>query len=528
MEFDLIIRNGRILDGSGAEAFRADVGISGKTIAAIGDLSVCAAGETIDAAGKTVTPGFLDMHRHADAAVFRPGFGELELKQGLTTVGNGNCGLSVTPVFGEHAAATEAYLRPITGAFGKMPVEGIGAYHAALRAHRTPIHTAMLTGMGTVRAAVAGFAKTELSDEDYRGIHRLLERELSDGAFGVSLGLGYAPECFYDTAGLVRALEPIRNTDTVLSVHMRGDAMHLIDAIEEVLHVAGELRVPLQIGHLKAIGRKNWNSLIFTALERIRKARGDGIDVMCDVYPYTAGSTQLLQVLPPEFLKGGTAAIAERLSDPAAQRLLAERIRTGTDFDNYVMLIGWDNIFISSVRLEEDRQFIGKSVAEAAGAEDPSLFAARLLSREECAVSMIDYLTSESDIAAILKDPNAYVISDATYPTEGIPHPRVYGTFVRVIERFANELHALSLPEAVRKMTRMPADRYGLRKKGRIEAGADADLLIFDPARVHEHATYADPTRVCEGIETVLVNGTVAVKNGVLTGRTGGTVLERR
>lgn len=526
MDFDRIIQNGQIFDGSGAEPFRADVGVRGGKIAAIGDLSAARAGEIIDAAGRAVTPGFVDAHRHADTAIFRDGFGQAELLQGLTTVVNGNCGLSAAPVFGPHKADVAAYLFPITGDLSGTPVESTAAYLNALSVRPLPIHAGMLVGLGTVRAAAAGFSK-DLADGDYAAIHTLLERSLSEGALGVSLGLGYAPECFFDTAGLIHALEPIRDSDVTLSVHMRSESMNLLPSIDETLAVAKALRVPLQISHLKAVGKARWGTLVYDALDKVRRAREDGLDVQCDAYPYTAGSTQLLHVLPPEFLAGGTEAIARRLTDPDAQKILKERLLIGTDFDNYAMLIGWENIEISSVREPEDKRFAGKTIAEAALDAEPWRFCAELLSRNRCAVTMIDRLTAEDDIAAIYRAPFSYVISDATYPSDGIPHPRVYGTFVHVLERFVRERKTLSLPAAVHQMTRMPADRYGLKNKGRITIGADADLLIFDPDRVHERATFADPAQYCEGIETVLVNGEIAAENGVCTGKTNGTVLKR-
>lgn len=527
MDFDRIIKNGRILDGSGAEAYSADLGIRGGSIAALGDLSSASAGEIIDAAGKIVAPGFIDAHRHADAAIFRDGFGTAELLQGLTTVINGNCGLSAAPVSGAHAKETAAYLYPVTGALEGLPNESLRAYHDALKKRPLPLHAGMLAGLGTIRAAVAGFQK-DLSDGDYAAIRALLERTLSEGALGVSLGLGYAPECFFDTAGLVRALEPIRNTNVPLSVHMRSESMNLLPSIDEAVALARALNVPLQISHLKAVGRERWGTLVYDALEAIRRAREEGLDVMCDAYPYTAGSTQLLHVLPPEFLIGGTEAIAKRLSDPAAQKTLKERFETGTDYDNYAMLIGWENIEIASVRREADRSLVGKTIAEAAGDEAPWRFCAELLSRNRCAVTMIDRLTAEDDIAAIYRAPYAYVISDATYPTGGRMHPRVYGAFAHVLERFVRERKTLTLPEAVKKMTRMPADRYGLVGKGRVEVGADADLIVFDPERVHERATFAEPEASAEGIGTVFVNGEPAIENGVRTDACGGTVPERR
>lgn len=524
MEFDRIIRNGEVIDGSGAKARHADVGVIGKTIAAIGDLSAASAAQVTDASGMTVTPGFLDMHRHADAAVFRDDFGEAELRQGLTAIVNGNCGVSIVPIGGRFTEASKAYLRPIIGETGEIPTSCLRSYADALRSRPMPIHAGMLAGLGTVRANAAGFAAT-LDDSDVRAIRLGLEQLLNDGARGVSLGLGYAPECFFDTAGLIRALEPIRSSNIVLSAHMRSEAMNLLDSIDEVIAVAKALHVPLQISHLKATGKAQWGTLIRSALDRIRRAREDGTDVMCDAYPYTAGSTQLMHVLPPEFLEGGVEAIAKRLTDPVLLDRLGKRLETGRDFDNYAMLIGWENIRISSVRLAMDRQYLGKTVAEAAGDTEPWRFAAALLARENCAVTMIDRLTDEDDIAAIYREPFSYVISDATYPTEGDPHPRISGTFVHAIERFVREKHALPLETMIRKMTRQPADRYGLSHKGRIAVGADADLLVFDPAALKAQATYDEPRRHCTGIDTVLVNGTAAIEHGRFTGACGGTVL---
>ena len=523
--FDIVIRNGNVLDGTGAEARRLDVGIEGGKIAALGDLSGAEARRTIDAAGRTVCPGFLDLHRHADAAVLRPGYGPSDLCQGVTTMANGNCGLSLAPQSAPHRDAIAAYLRPVTGDFEGVPVSSVAAYRAALRAHPLPVNVLTLAGGGTVRASAAGFSKVRLDDEDFRAIHALLEQALQDGAGGVSVGLGYAPECFYTTEELIRALEPLRNSGVVLSAHVRGEAMHLLASHEEMLTVTKALNVPLQLSHLKGTGRRNWGKLIPEALSRIARAREEGLDVCTDAYPFTAGSTQLIHILPPEFLQGGPAVMTERLKDPAQRRALKERLKTGRDFDNYVYLVGWENIAPSSVKCPADERYIGRSIAASAADGDPADFAFDLLARSGCEVAMIDRLTEENDIAAIYRSPFAYVVSDATYPTTGRLHPRVYGAFAQVIERFVRERRDLTLPEAVNRMTRRPADRYGLDGKGRIEVGADADVLVFDPEKVHVTATFADPARPAQGMDYVLVNGQPAIERGALTGVCAGRVL---
>ena len=500
---DIIILNGSVLDGSGRDAERLDLGVRGGKIAALGDLREAEAAKVVDAAGKIVCPGFLDLHRHADGALFRPGYGDCDLFQGITTVGNGNCGLSLAPQAGPYREAIAAYLKPVTGDFEGVPVDTMADYLSALKAWPLPVNVLMLAGGGTIRSSVAGFQKLRLEDQDFAAIHARLERSLADGAAGVSLGLGYAPECYYTTDELIRALEPIRNTDTVLSVHMREEAMKLLPSIDEMISVAKALRVPLQISHLKGSGRENWGRLIPQALNRIAQAREAGLDVCCDVYAYTAGSTQLIHILPPEFLQGGPAAITERLRDSAARRRLLDRLENGRDFDNYVYLVGWENIFVSALKRPEDASYVGKSIAQAAGDKDPAVFALDLLRDNDCEVTMIDFITTEEDIARILQSPFAYSISDATFPTGGKLHPRVYGAFSQVIETYVNKMHALTLPEAVNRMTRRPADRYGLKDKGRIALGADADILVFDPARVHVAATYDQPAQRAEGMDYV-------------------------
>ena len=482
----------------------------------------------IHAAGKLVTPGFIDIHRHADAAVLRPGFGELELRQGLTTIVNGNCGLSAAPFGGAHDAAIRAYLRPITGDIPEtLPAVSMAAYLAALRA--LPLHTGMLVGMGTLRAAAAGYELERLEDAHYRAIHRAMEQALADGALGVSLGLGYAPECFCTTEELLRALAPLRGQDIPLTVHMRQEGAGVCTAVEEMLTVARTLRIPLHISHLKAMGRDSWGKRIPRALALLEQAREEGLDVSCDVYPYTAGSTQLLHILPPDFLEGGTEAIAARLRKQENRELLRERIRSGHDFDNIAQMVGWDNIRLTTLHRPEFQPLTGKTLAQAAEllGMEPVDCLCHVLAEEACNVTMIDFITCDEDIERILRAPFASVISDSLYPTEGLPHPRVYGTYSTLLEHFVREKQVLSLEAAVHKVTGRPAAVMGLRTKGVLAQGMDADINIFDPAQIHTRATYQDPAQFSDGLDTVFVSGQPAILHGALTGRKDGTVLTR-
>ena len=514
--YDLLVKNGCIVDGSGGAPYSGDLAVRDGKIAAIGE-DLSGAERVIDAAGRVVTPGFIDIHRHADGAVFRPDFGKLELKQGLTTIVSGNCGLSAAPIDGDYRQAVLDYLHPITGALGpETPTASMAAYLEAVRALRPAVHIGMLAGAGTARAAAAGYACAHLDAGQVGQVRARLRAALSEGALGISLGLGYAPECFYTTGELIDVLRPFAGGPIPLTVHMREEGDGVLEALEEMLAVAEALDLTVEISHLKAMGKRNWDSKVPKALEMLEQARERGLRAYCDAYPYTAGSTQLIHILPHDFLAGGTQAVTERLRSPQQRKLLTRRIQTGTDFDNIAGMVGWENILCSTLNRPENRPYQGLSIAEIARrlGKDPFETAYDLLVSEDCEITMIDFIAAESDIERILQDSQAAVISDSTYPTEGQPHPRVYGTFARVIERYVGERGALSLPKAVRKMTALPAQRLRLRGKGLLREGWDADLCIFDPANIHERGTYADPCQYAEGMDFVLVGGVPAISNG--------------
>ena len=528
---DTLIRGAKIVDGTGKAAFTADVGILDGMIEAVGNLSGAQAFETIEAAGRVLTPGFIDMHRHADAALFREGFGEAELCQGLTTLVNGNCGMSLAPLSGAHADECAKYLAPITG---NIPPElrfaSIDSYFKAAQGRGLPLSCAELIGMGTLRTLAAGFTTGDLSPLELRDLHYHMEAALADGACGVSLGLGYAPEIFYSTDGLIRALAPLHRSGVPICVHMRQEGDGVVDALREMLEVARALQTPLEVSHLKAIGGRNARKAVPEMLSLIERARQDGLDAMCDVYPYTAGSTQLIHVLPPEFQEGGTEALTKRLLDDAARKEMRARMEAGSDFENITLLVGFDNVVAIGLRTDEYRRFEGKSIAEIARTlqKDPFDALFDLLAAEQCGTGMIDYISDEEDVRDILRAPFSGVISDATYPSGGRVHPRVYGTFARLIEKYVVQERVLTLEQAVHKATGHAADRFGFEKKGVIAAGMDADLLLFSPEKIHEQGTYARPNLPATGFDEVFVLGERVIENGVYRGGSSGEMLGAR
>ena len=528
---DTLIRGAKVIDGTGRKAFAADVGLRDGVIEAVGALGGAQAFETIEANGRVLTPGFIDIHRHADAAVFRDSFGKAELSQGLTTLVNGNCGMSLAPLFGAHANACAAYLAPITGEIApELHFETLGGYFKAAQAKGLPLSCAELVGMGTLRTLAAGFETGDLSPLELRDLHYHLEAALSDGACGVSLGLGYAPEIFYSTDGLIRALAPLHESGVPICVHMRQEGDGVVDALREMLEVARALKTPLEVSHLKAIGTRSARRAVPEMLALIDRAREEGLDVMCDVYPYTAGSTQLIHVLPPEFQEGGMAALTKRLLDGAARREMRARMETGSDFENITLLVGFENVAAIGLKTDEYRRFEGKSIAEIAKTlrKDPFDALFDLLAAEACEPGMIDFIADEEDVRDILRAPFSGVISDATYPSGGRVHPRVYGTFARLIEKYVVRERVLTLEQAVHKVTGQAAERFALAGKGRIEPGADADMLLFDPEKIRENGTYAAPDACASGFDEVFVLGGRVIQNGEYRGGSSGEMLGLR
>ena len=527
---DYRIENALLIDGSGRPGIPGSLGVKNGKIAALGRLDGETTAQRIDAKGRCLTPGFLDIHRHADAALFRPGFGRAELAQGLTTIVNGNCGLSLAPAPCVRRREIYGYLEPVTGLpDDALATDTMAAYLDAVSKTPLPIHIGMLAGGGTVRTAAYGFAPGPLAPEALREVHRLLDESLSGGALGISLGLGYAPECFYTTEELIRALAPLQNSGIPITVHMRQEGSGVVGALQEMIAVARALRTPVEISHLKSIGKANWRSCTPEMLRLMAEARQEGVRIACDVYPYTAGSTQLVHVLPPETQQGGMEALTEHLADPAFRETLKARMLTGSDFENISLLAGFENIVVSSVRLDGLRQYEGQSIAQIAEQQgkDPFTCLFDLLQAAHCDVTMIDFIAAEDDICDILRDAHSCVISDSTYPTTGMLHPRVYGTYTTLLEHFVREKQVLSLEAAVHKVTGRPATVMGLRTKGVLAQGMDADINIFDPAQIHTRATYQDPAQFSDGLDTVFVSGQPAILHGALTGRKDGTVLTR-
>jgi len=467
---DMVVRNGLLVDGSGSEPSHMDIAVKDDKIALVQECIEQRADREIDAKGKLVIPGFIDIHRHADANVFTGQFGELELRQGITTIVNGNCGLSIAPCPTERRKEIFRFLAPIVGDVEPLEsFETFGQYLDAVGRMPLPLNVGCCVGNGTVRMAVKGFTQGKLTKEDIAMVHSYLTDALDSGALGVTLGIVYAPENCYDADDFVEVLEPMRGRGIPLVTHIRGEGDLLHSSLREVIHVAKRLEVPLHISHLKAVGKQNWGHGLRGALEILDQARSDGMNISCDVYPYTAGSSQMIQLLPPSYLEGGVSRIIERLKDQDSRRKLVEILEQPQEsFENLLYSAGWESIMVTTVLLEKNQQYIGKRIKEIAELQqkDPYDCAFDLLIEEDCKVAMVAFLMDEKDVLDAIRYPRSSIISDSVYPTGGIPHPRLYAAFPKVLAEYVRDRKELELSQAVQKMTKTPAEVYGIQRKG--------------------------------------------------------------
>lgn len=507
--FDLLIQNAMVADGSGEKAFLGDIALDkGKILKVSPRLHAENAGRVLDAEGLWAAPGFIDIHRHADGAVFRSGFGEAELFQGLTTIVSGNCGMSAAPLLTEKRGIVEQNQQAVMGVLPKeADCTSMDAYLSAVRRHGTPLHFEMLCGLGTLLAQYGGYGPKEKAP--VLPVQKALERALSQGALGVSMGIGYAPEFHYTLEELLTYLEPLKNSGIPVTVHMRQEGDGMVDGVREAIALSRRLHTPVEVSHLKAIGKKNWRKSVKKALELLHRAREEGLPIYQDVYPYTAGSTQLMHVLPPEedwrnFLRPGT------------KERIARRIETGTDFENILCLCGYENVLVGAVENPALKQWEGFSLSEAAqrAGEEPLGFLLWLLHEDAGRTAMVDFITCEEDIEEILRDKETCLISDAIYPASGCPHPRVAGAFARMLEEYVEKRQVLSGEEAIRRMTSLPAKRMRLRDRGRIAPGCRGDLVLFRPESMRDTGKYNRPLSLAEGVEYVFVDGRPAIWRG--------------
>jgi N-acyl-D-amino-acid deacylase len=524
--FDLVIRRGEVYDGTGAAPARADVGVRGDRIEAVGDLSLADAATTIDGQGLAVAPGFIDTHTHSDLIwSLGPEHEDVAagtIYQGVTTEVCGNCGFTPYPCTPERQPDLSRHASFLGGA--AIDWHDLAGFSARASAAGHFANLAPLVGHGSVRVGVMGFDDRAPRADELATMRRLVEEAFEQGAFGLSTGLIYMPGVYARTEELIDLARTVSRHGRPYISHIRGEAGTVVDAVEEAIRIGREARMPTHISHHKVGGRPNWGRTE-TTLRIVDGARDAGSDVTLDVYPYTAGSTLLHAMLPPWAQEGGADGILRRLDDRETRRRLREEMdELFGGANNGLGLSGWSEIAISTSPEHPDYEaHLVTELADRAG-KDPGEFVFDLIAAERCRATMIVHTMSEADVRRVLAYPAAMIGSDGI-PLPGKPHPRWAGTFSRVIGHYAREEGVLELATAIKKATSASADRFGLRDRGRVEAGRIADLVVFDPATIADRSTYAEPLLRPLGVPHVVVAGQLVVRDGELTGGRPGTVL---
>ncbi|MGC9668699.1 N-acyl-D-amino-acid deacylase family protein [Planosporangium sp. 12N6] len=550
----LLVRGADVLDGTGAPARRADILVRHDVIEAVlepGDASparptertgaagppsgvaervLAAGGLILEAAGRIVAPGFIDVHSHADNAPFLDADDTSKILQGVTTEVVGNCGFSLAPRLPVTAPATEEFSRrlfpPVPWSWGRF-----GELLAATDAAGYVTNYAPLVGHHALRAAVLGLAGSAPNADQLAAMGRLLDEAVDAGACGLSTGLIYPPGRYARTAELVALARRLPSGRPYVT-HLRSEGRQLLASLAEAVHIGERAGCPVQVSHLKASGRPAWGRMP-EAIALLDAARARGVPVRHDVYPYTAGSTTLTVALPPWFATGSDADVLRRLVDRRAlERLRADLERadpqytdpqyTDPGWDNHVRDAGWDGVVIASTA---SHRYEGLSLAQVAAESggDPFDALVEVLCAEELKVSVILHSMREEDLVVALTHPETMIGSDGLPPgLGGRPHPRMYGTFPRILARYVRDRGDLDLADAVRKMTSLPARTFGLADRGIVAPGMAADLVAFDPRTVADRADYRVSTRPPGGVDWVVCNGELVVRDGVYLGRRAG------
>ncbi len=527
-EYDLLITNARIVDGTGRAARNGSIAIADGKVAAVGDVAG-AASRTIDARGRAVSPGFIDMHSHSDRPLVTDGRAQSKIRQGVTTEVIGESG-SIAP---RKQASEDLPWTDFDGYFGVLEKGGIS------------VNLLSYIGLGQVRELVVGEEDVKPTPDQIAEMRALITTAMDQGAFGVSTGLIYPPNAYQPLDELVELSQVAGGRGGLYASHLRHDGRRLREGIEEAIAIGERAKMPVHVFHIKVTGKANFGRMK-EVVEIVEAARARGVRVTADQYPYVASSTSLTATLPQWAMDGGADKLVERLKDPATRaRIRRDMADPNAPWDNRYQSAGtWQNVQLASIGRTRgaaeqgespNRKYEGMRVEEAArlAGKDPFDFVFDLLVEERGSVGCVYFIISEDDLELALRQPWVAIGSDGSaFATEGplragVPHPRSFGTFPRVLGRYVRERQVIPLEEAVRKMTSLPAATLGLADRGTIAAGKWADLVIFDPATVSDRATFEDPFQYPVGIDTVIVNGDVVLDEGRHTGARPGQILKK-
>src|SRR5215204_2260555 len=529
-QFDLLIKNGRIVDGSGRAGYAADLAIKGDRIVRIGNLSQATATRTIDAKGLTIAPGFIDMLGQSETYVLIDPRVMSKVMMGVTTEITGE-GESIAPINERQIKEQEGFLRRFNLTIDWRTLD---EYFKRLEKQGSGVNLATFVGATQVREHVIGYEDRAPTAQELEQMKKLVADAMRDGALGLSTSLQYVPARFAKTDELIELAKVARQYGGIYATHQRSEANTIDASLDEVFEIAQKAQIPVEIWHLKTAYKKNWGRMP-NVLARIRQARDRGLDVTADIYPYIAGSTSLSACLPPWAQEGGVDKMLTRLRDPETrQRLKKEISQDQTEWENIFLGSGGPSgVLIGSVVNRELESLQGKRISEIAAEQkkDPLDTVFDLILADHGQTGAIYFMMSEADMRAAMKSPFVSFCTDSgSRATDGPlagskSHPRGWGSYPRILGRYVRDEKLLSLEAAIQKMTGAPAARVGLRDRGLIKERMFADVVVFDPTKVLDKATFESPNQYPAGIEYVLVNGKISVDKGQRTSALAGRVL---
>ncbi len=529
-EVDLVLRGGTIYDGSGAAPVTGDVAIDGDSIVAVGDIGGLTGATEVDVTGQAVAPGFINVLSWATESLIHDGRGLSDLLQGVTLEVFGE-GSSMGPLNDSMKVLMESNQGDI-----QYEVEWttLGEYLEFLEAKGVSPNVASFIGATTVRVHELGYDNRPPTPEELERMQELVRAAMREGALGVGSSLIYAPAFYADTDELVALMQAAAEYDGMYISHMRSEANQLLEAVDELITIARESGAPAEIYHLKQAGASNWDKLD-DVIERVEAARAAGIRITADMYTYTAGATGLDAAMPPWVQEGGYDAWAARLQDPATRARVIEEMSTPTDEWENLMLLAGDpeRVILVGFRADSLKRHTGKTLAAVAAEMglSPEETAIELVVRDGSRVGTVYFMMSEENVMRQMTLPWMSFGSDAgALAPEGVflesnPHPRAYGNFARLLGRYVRDEGVIPLEEAIYKLTALPAENLGLRRRGSLAPGFHADVVVFDPATIQDHSTFEEPHQLSEGVTHVWVNGEQVVRDGAHTGATPGRVV---
>lgn len=528
--FDLVIRNARIVDGTNTPWYRGDVAVSGGKIDHVGYLPEgvsCA--QEVDAEDQVLAPGFVDMHTHSDFLLLRDSDSISKLKQGVTTIMIGQCGVSPAPIRSEKIPLLDAYCGFVkAGVRPEWNWRSFGEYLDVLDGLDLGVNVGSFVGQGTIRLNILDFESRAPSKEELTAMRDLAHQAMEEGAFGMTSGLIYPPGIYSSPSEIEEVARGLKDRNGLYLSHMRNESTNVRQSVEETIAVAERVGIPGQVLHHKACGKKNFG-LVHETLALLEEARERGVDMTVDQYPYTATSTTLRSILPPWVHEGGVPKIMERLADPVLRRRIKDEILTTDDWENmYLSSGGAEGVMV--VYSPEIPGYEGKTLTAIGGLRgtDPLDAAFDVILANHGSDTSCYFMLDEEDVRTVIRHPLVMVASDSIPAAPGAKcHPRTNGAFPRVLRKYVREEKVLRLEEAIWKMSGFPATRLHLKGKGLIKDGMDADMVLFDPDTVRDGATFEDPFGDPEGISKVYVGGRLAVDKGVYTGATSGKVLRK-